>query len=72
MANFRTDNIRQQTLLNVDFLEVIGTNTFEFSLYQLLEREDLLNAFIAQYKNTHSGRKAYHPAMLLRLSLIHI
>lgn len=67
MANFKEDNIRQQTLLNVDFLEVLGTDTFEYSLYQLLEREELLSAFIAQYRNHHSGRKAYHPAMLLRV-----
>lgn len=67
MANFKADNVRQQTLLNVDFIEVLGTNTFEYSLYCLLEREELLGAFIAQYKNHHSGRKAYHPAMLLRV-----
>ena len=67
MANFKEDNIRQQTFLNVDFLEVLGDNTFEYSLYQLLEREELLSAFIAQYKNHRSGRKAYHPAMLLRV-----
>ena len=67
MANFKEDNIRQQTFLNVDFLEVLGTNTFEYSLYHLLEREELLSAFIAQYNNHHSGRKAYHPAMLLRV-----
>jgi len=67
MASFKQDNIRQQTLLNVDFLEVLGTNTYEFSLYQLLERKELLSAFIAQYKNHHSGRKAYHPALLLRI-----
>ena len=64
MANFRADNIRQQTFLNVDFLEVLGTDTFEYSLYRLLEREELLSEFVAQYKNDHSGRKAYPPAML--------
>ena len=67
MGNFRADNIRQQTFLNVDFLEVIGTNTFEFSLYQLLEREELLSEFIKQYINDEGGRKAYPPAVLLRV-----
>ena len=42
MANFKADNIRQQTLLNVDFLEVLGSDTFEFSLYRLLEREEIV------------------------------
>ena len=67
MANFKDDNLGQQVLLNVDFLEVLGTNSFEYSLYRLLERDDLLSDFIAQYKNSHSGRKAYPPAMLLRI-----
>ena len=58
MANFKADNIRQQTLLNVDFLEVLGTDTFEYSLYRLLEREEIVEQFVAQYQNAHSGRKA--------------
>ena len=67
MANFKDDNLGQQVLLNIDFLEILGSKSFEFSLYHLLQREDLVSDFIAQYKNTHSGRKAYHPAMLLRV-----
>lgn len=67
MANFRADNIRQQTFLNIDFLEVLGTDTFEYSLYRLLEREEILREFIAQYHNEHGGRKAYPPAVLLRI-----
>lgn len=67
MANFKADNIRQQTLLNVDFLEILGTDTFEYSLYRLLEREEIVEAFISQYKNAHGGRKAYSPSMLLRI-----
>lgn len=67
MANFRADKIRQQTFLNVDFLEVLGTDTFEYSLYRLLEREEILSEFIAQYQNDHGGRKAYPPAVLLRI-----
>ena len=67
MANFKDDNLGQQVLLNVDFLEVLGTNSFEYSLYRLLDRDDLLSDFIAQYRNSHSGRKAYPPAMLLRI-----
>ena len=67
MANFKPDNITQQTLLNVDFLEMLGENTFEYSLYCLLEREGMLSDFIKLYNNTHSGRKAYPPALLLRV-----
>lgn len=67
MANFKADNIRQQTLLNVDFLEVLGSDTFEFSLYRLLEREEIVEQFVAHYDNAHGGRKAYPPALLLRI-----
>ena len=67
MGKFRVDNIRQQAFLNVDFLEVIGTKSFEYSLYRLLEQDDILSEFIKQYKNDHSGRKAYRPAVLLRV-----
>ena len=67
MANFKDDHLEQQVLLNIDFLEILGTTSFEYSLYRLLQREELLGEFIAQYKNTHSGRKAYAPAMLLRI-----
>ncbi len=63
MANFKDDNLGQQVLLNNDFLEVLGGKSFEFSLYHLLQREDLVSDFIALYKNTHSGCEAYHPAM---------
>ena len=65
MANFKDVHLEQQVLLNVDFLEILGSSSFEYSLYRLLQREELLGEFVAQYKNTHSGRKAYAPAMLL-------
>jgi len=67
VANFKPDNIGQQTLLNVDFLEMLGENTYEYSLYRLLEREGMLREFSKLYKNKHSGRKAYPPALLLRV-----
>ena len=50
MGNFRADNIRQQAFLNVDFLEVIGTRSYEYSLYRLLGRDELVSEFIKQPK----------------------
>ena len=67
MANFKPDNIVQHTLLDIDFLEVIGTDTFEYSLYRLLERNQILSAFEVDYKNDHVGRKAYPPKVLMRI-----
>ena len=56
MADFKDDNLCQQVLLNINFLEILGNKSFEFSLYYLLQRENIVSEFIAQYKNTHSGR----------------
>ena len=69
MPNFKPDNIRQRTFLDVDFLKVLGDNTFEYCLYLLLEREGMLSAFEACYKNDHGGRPAYEPKLLLRVIL---
>ena len=69
MPNFKPDNIHQRMLLDVDFLEVIGEDTFEYCLYALLEREAMLSAFEACYKNDHGGRPAYEPKLLLRVIL---
>ena len=69
MPNFKPDNIHQRTFLDVDFLEVLGDNSFEYCLYLLLERKGMLSAFEATYKNDHGGRPAYEPKMLLRVIL---
>jgi len=69
MPNFKVDNIRQRKLLDVDFLEVLGENTYEQCLYLLLEREGMVSAFEATYKNDRGGRPAYSPKLLLRVVL---
>lgn len=45
----------------------MGNNTFEYYLYQLLKKEELLTDFYKRYKNKTVGRKAYPPALLLRI-----
>lgn len=67
MANFLTDDIHQSVFLDINFLEVLGKNTFEHSLYCLLNRENILEEFHARYKNNVTGRKAYPPELLLRV-----
>ena len=69
MPNFKPDNIRQRKFLDIDFLEVIGDDTFEYCLYLILERELMLSAFEACYKNDHGGRPAYEPKVLMRIIL---
>lgn len=67
MSNFLTDNINQTVLLDVNYLDVLGDNTFEYSLYKLITETLDLSEFNGRYKNKTVGRKAYPPALLLRV-----
>ncbi|MEE8056322.1 MAG: IS1182 family transposase [Pseudomonadales bacterium] len=67
MSNFLDDNINQTVLLDVNYLDVLGDNTFEYSLYKLITETLDLSEFNARYKNKTVGRKAYPPALLLRV-----
>jgi len=67
MPNFLNDNLNQTVLLDINYLDVLGKNTFEYCLYTLLENDELLSDFYLRYKNRHVGRKAYPPALLLRV-----
>jgi transposase len=67
MANFIDTNINQTVFLDINYLDVLGNNTFEYYLYQLLEQKNLLTDFHKRYKNKMAGRKAYPPELLLRI-----
>ena len=67
MSNFLDDNLNQSVFFDLNYLDVLGMDTFEYCLYHLLEQDELLVDFLARYKNKHVGRKAYHPALLLRV-----
>ena len=36
MPNYLTDNLNQSVFLDINYLDVLGHNTFEYSLYKLL------------------------------------
>jgi len=67
MPNYLDDNINQSVFIDINYLEVLGDNTFEFSLYQLITNTLDLSDFDRHYKNSNVGRKAYPPAVLLRI-----
>ncbi|MCP4321477.1 MAG: transposase, partial [Alteromonadales bacterium] len=67
MSNFLDDNLNQSVFFDINYLEVLGNNTFEYCLYHLLEQDELLVEFLKRYKNENVGRKAYPPALLLRV-----
>lgn len=67
MPNYIDDDINQVVFLDVDYLKVLGVNTFERCLYELMTHKLDLSVFDGAYKNKKVGRKAYPPAMLLRI-----
>ena len=67
MSNYIDDNLNQSVFLDVNYLEVLGDNTFEYCLYTLMTHTLDLEEFEARYKNKKVGRKAYPPALLLRV-----
>ena len=67
MANYLDDNLNQSVFLDFNFLEILGDKTFEFSLYKLITEKLDLTEFDQRYKNITVGRKAYPPALLLRV-----
>lgn len=67
MSNYLSDNLNQSVFLDVNYLEVLGENTFEYCLYTLLTHQLDLSEFEQRYKNGNVGRKAYPPALLLRV-----
>jgi transposase len=67
MSNFLDDNLNQSVFFDINYLEVLGNNTFEYCLYHLLENDEIISDFYARYKNKIVGRKAYSPALLLRV-----
>ena len=67
MPNYVDDNINQIVFLDVDYLHVLGEKTFERCLYELLTHHLDLSVFDSAYHNKKVGRKAYPPAMLLRI-----
>lgn len=67
MSNYLDDNLNQTVFLDINYLDVLGEDTFEFCLYTLLTHTLDLGEFDRRYKNQRVGRKAYPPALLLRV-----
>lgn len=67
MANFIDTNINQTVLLDINFLDQLGTDNFDFYLYTLLNTDHILDEFLAAHDNANLGRKAYRSELLLRI-----
>ena len=58
MSNFLDDNLNQNVFFDINYLEVLGNNTFEYYLYHLLENDEIVSGFYTRYKNINVGQKA--------------
>jgi hypothetical protein len=67
MSNFLDDNLNKSLFFYINYLEILGNNTFECCLYHLLENDKVVSDFYSRYKNKNVGRKAYPPALLFRV-----
>ena len=67
MSNYLDDNIDQIVFLDMDYVKVLGEKTFERCLYELMTHNLDLSLFDQAYKHKKVGRKAYPPALLLRV-----
>lgn len=67
VANFINTNINQTVFLDINYLEQLGTDNFDFYIYTLLNTENIIAGFLSRYKNKEVGRKAYPPELLLRI-----
>lgn len=67
MANFIDTNMNQTVLMDINYLEQLGDDTFDFYLYTLLNQEGIVSDFMSRYANKLVGRKAYPPELLLRI-----
>ena len=63
MANFIHTNMNQTVLMDINYLDQLGTNTFEFYLYTLLNKPHFIDDFLSCYENHSVGRKAYPPQL---------
>lgn len=69
MPNFKQYNYQQDAMVVINFERQLQPNTFEFTLHQLIDSHIDLSAFHDKYSNDEGGRRAYDPAILLKIVL---
>ena len=65
--NYLTPNYNQDTFINICPQEQILVGSFEYAIKYLIDKKLNLDLFDARYSNSSTGRKAYPPAVLLKI-----
>lgn len=69
MPNFKPYNYDQSSMVVINYRDQLQPGTFEYAIHHLIEHKLDLSIFAPNYKNDKGGRKAYDPAILLRIIL---
>ena len=69
MPNYKPYNYDQSSMVVINYQEQLQPGTFEHSLHHLIDTQMDLSIFYPRYKNDHTGRPAYDPAILLKIIL---
>lgn len=69
MPNYKAYNYDQSTMVVINFEDQIQPGTFEHAIHYLIDQRLDLSVFDPKYQNDHGGRKAYDPAILLKIIL---
>ena len=69
MARYKPYKYDQMVLVPLSFQEQLEPGTFEYTLNELVEQHLDLSVFEARYQNDHSGARAIHPKLLLKVIL---
>ena len=68
MPRFKSYDYRQSVLLPVNLEDQIQPGTLEFIIHTLVEEQIDMKVFDGKYKDDDTGRKAYDPKVLLKIS----
>lgn len=69
MPNFIPYNPNQDAFIAINFLDQLQQGTFEHAIHYLVEHKLDLSVFYSAYNNDKVGRRAYDPAILLKIIL---
>ena len=69
MAKFIPYDYNQHVMVVVNFQDQLQPGTFEHALHFLIEQKLDLSIFDVEYRNDDTGRRAYDPAILLKIIL---
>lgn len=69
MPNFKPYNYNQNAMVVINYQDQLQPGTFEYTLHYLIDHKLDLSVFYPKYRNEAVGRKAYDPAILLKIIL---